>query len=333
MKAAVIHRYGGNDVVAVETISEPTLRPRDVLIDVHAASVNPIDFKLRDGKLRLLRKFSFPLVLGFDVSGVIAQVGPEATRFKPGDEVFTSLDGNRPGAFAERVATDESVVARKPSTLDHASSAAIPLVGLTSWQALTEHARVTAGSRVLIHAGAGGIGTIAIQLAHHLGAHVATTTSTRNIELVRSLGADTVIDYTRQDFARQLSGYDVVYETLGGETEIKSFSVLKRGGMLVAIANMPDAAWARANGLNPILTLALAAMTWRRTRAARRVGAQFRFLFRRADGAQLTTLAALADAGKLKPVIDTVYPLADAKAALAHVARGRARGKVIIRIK
>ena len=333
MKAAVIHRYGGNDVVAVETISEPTLRPRDVLIDVHAASVNPIDFKLRDGKLRLLRKFSFPLVLGFDVSGVIAQVGPEATRFKPGDEVFTSLDGNRPGAFAERVATDESVVARKPSTLDHASSAAIPLVGLTSWQALTEHARVTAGSRVLIHAGAGGIGTIAIQLAHHLGAHVATTTSTRNIELVRSLGADTVIDYTRQDFARQLSGYDVVYETLGGETEIKSFAVLKRGGVLVAIASIPDAAWARANGLNPILTLALAAMTWRRTRAARRVGAQFRFLFRRADGAQLTTLAALADAGKLKPVIDTVYPLADAKAALAHVARGRARGKVIIRIK
>ena len=333
MKAAVIHRYGGNDVVAVETISEPTLRPRDVLIDVHAASVNPIDFKLRDGKLRLLRKFSFPLVLGFDVSGVIAQVGPEATRFKPGDEVFTSLDGNRPGAFAERVATDESVVARKPSTLDHASSAAIPLVGPTSWQALTEHARVTAGSRVLIHAGAGGIGTIAIQLAHHLGAHVATTTSTRNIELVRSLGADTVIDYTRQDFARQLSGYDVVYETLGGETEIKSFAVLKRGGVLVAIASIPDAAWARANGLNPILTLALAAMTWRRTRAARRVGAQFRFLFRRADGAQLTTLAALADAGKLKPVIDTVYPLADAKAALAHVARGRARGKVIIRIK
>jgi NADPH:quinone reductase-like Zn-dependent oxidoreductase len=333
MKAAVIHRYGGNDVVAVETISDPTLRPRDVLIDVHAASVNPVDFKLRDGKLRLLRKFSFPLVLGFDVSGVVARVGPEVSKFKPGDEVFGSLDGDRPGAFAERAAADESVLARKPATLDHAASAAIPLVGLTSWQALTENAHVAAGSKVLIHAGAGGIGTIAIQLARHLGAHVATTTSTKNIALVMSLGADTVIDYTRQDFAKQLSGYDVVYETLGGETEIKSFSVLKRGGMLVAIASMPDAAWGRANGLNPVLVLALAAMTWRRTRAARRAGARFRFLFRRADGAQLGLLAALADAGKLKPIIDAVYPLDQAKAALAHVEGGRARGKVIIKVK
>lgn len=333
MKAAVIRRYGGNDVVAVETIADPAVGPRDVLIEARAASVNPIDFKLRNGMLRMVRKFAFPLVLGFDVSGVVARVGPAVSRFKPGDQVFASLDGTRPGAFAELVAADESTVAIKPRTLSHSQSAAIPLVGLTSWQALTEQAKVTAGSKVLIHAGAGGIGTVAIQLARHLGAHVATTTSTRNIELVTSLGANLVVDYTRQDFTKIVSGYDVVFETLGGDVEMKSFAVLRRGGTLVSIASLPDVAWARANGLNPILTLGLGVVTLRRTLAARRHGVNFRFLFKRSDGAQLAMLAALADDAQLEPVIDQVYPLDRVKEALAHVESGRARGKVVIQVK
>lgn len=331
MKAAVIHRYGGNDVVAVETVAEPAVGPRDVLIEARAASVNPVDFKLRSGMLRMVRKFSFPLVLGFDVSGVVTRIGPAVTRFRPGDQVFASLDG-RPGTFAEFVAADESVVAIKPQTLSHMQSAAIPLVGLTSWQALTEQANVTSGSKVLIHAGAGGIGTVAIQLARHLGAHVATTTSTKNIELVTSLGANLVVDYTRQDFTKVISDYDVVFETLGGDVEMRSFAVLRRGGTLVSIASLPDVAWARANGLNPILTAGLGVMTLRRTLAARRHGVTFRFLFKRSDGAQLAMLAALADQGRLDPVIDQIYPLDRAREALAHVESGHAHGKVIIQM-
>jgi alcohol dehydrogenase len=333
MKAAAIRRYGANDVVAVETLPDPIVRPRDVLIDVHAASVNPVDFKLRNGMLKLVRKFAFPLVLGFDVSGVVAAVGPAVTKFKPGDEVFASLEGDRPGAFAERAATDESTVAFKPKSLSHAESAAIPLVGLTSWQALTEQANVTAGSKVLIHAGAGGIGTVAIQLARHLGAWVATTTSTKNIGLVQSLGADLVIDYTRQDFTTLVSGCDMVLETLGGAVEMRSFQVLRRGGTMVSIASLPDAAWARANGINPIFTLGLAVVTWRRSLAARRHGVAFRFMFKRSDGGQLAMLAALADEGKLRPVIDSVHPLDAAKDALARVESGRARGKVVIAVR
>jgi NADPH:quinone reductase-like Zn-dependent oxidoreductase len=333
MKAALIHRYGGNDVVAVENIAEPSVGARDVLIEARAASVNPVDFKLRDGKLRLVRKFSFPLVLGFDVSGVVARVGTAVTRFKPGDQVFASLDGRRPGAFAELVAADESTVAMKPQALSHVQSAALPLVALTSWQALTEEAQVTKGSKVLIHAGAGGIGTIAIQLARYLGAHVATTTSSRNIELVSSLGANLVIDYTQQDFTKLIASYDVVFETLGGDIELKSFAVLRRGGTMVSIASLPDVAWARANGLNPLLTVALGIMTLRRTLLARRHGVRFRFLFKRSDGAQLAMLAGLADAGQLDPVIDQVYPLDKAQDALAHVESGHAHGKVVIQIK
>jgi alcohol dehydrogenase len=333
MRAAVIHRYGGNDVVAVETVADPAVGARDVLIEARAASVNPVDFKLRNGMLRMVRKFAFPLVLGFDVSGVVARVGPAVTRFKPGDQVFASLDGTRPGTFAELVAADEGVVAIKPQTLSHIQSAAIPLVGLTSWQALTEEAKVTGGSKVLIHAGAGGIGTIAIQLARHLGAKVATTTSTKNIELVTSLGANLAIDYTRQDFTKIISGYDVVFETLGGDVEMKSFAVLRRGGTLVSIASLPDVAWARANGLNPILTLGLGVLTLRRTLAARRHGVMFRFLFKRSDGAQLAMLAGLADQGKLEPLIDQIYPLDRTADALAHVESGHARGKVVIQVK
>jgi NADPH:quinone reductase-like Zn-dependent oxidoreductase len=333
MKALVIHRYGTNDVVSLEDVPDPALRPRDVLIETHAASVNPVDFKLRSGKLKAVRAFDFPIILGCDVSGVVKQVGPEVTKFKPGDAVFASLENDRLGAFAERVAADESVVAKKPASLDHEAAAAIPLVGLTSWQALAEHGKVGTGSKVLIHAGAGGIGTIAIQIAKRLGAHVATTTSTKNVELVKSLGADTVIDYIKQDFSRVISDYDVVFETLGGDVEIRSFDVLKKGGTMVSIAGLPDATWAKANGMGLVIVLALRLMTWRRTRAAKRRGVHFVFFLKRSDGAQLAMLASLADQGKLNPIVDKVYRFEDAKDALAFVESGRARGKVVIKVK
>jgi len=332
MKAVLIHRYGGNDVLALEDVPEPALRPRDVLIDVHAASVNPIDFKIRGGGLKAVRKLAFPIRLGFDVSGIVRQRGPAATRFAPGAEVFASLD-ERMGGFAECVAADESVVAAKPKKLDHEHAAALPLVSLTSWQALVDIAKVGPGSKVLIHAGAGGIGTAAIQIAKHLGATVATTTSTKNVAFVRSLGADTVIDYTQADFTQTVAGQDVVFETLGGASELRSLAVIRRGGIMVSIAGLPDAAWAQANGLNPVMTAGLWLMTLRRTLEAKRRGVRLRYLMMRTDGEELARIAALADEGKLIPIIDSVLPLAQIKDAFARLEAGHARGKIIIKVR
>jgi NADPH:quinone reductase-like Zn-dependent oxidoreductase len=333
VRAIVIDRYGKNDVVRLEPDAKaPIVRPRDVLIDVRAASVNPIDFKLRSGKLKVIRRFAFPLTLGCDASGVVREVGPEVTRFKPGDEVFARLDKERMGAFAEQAVADEAIVAKKPSSLDHEHAAALPLVGLTSWQALVDEGGLKKGQKVLIHAGAGGVGTVAIQLAKHVGAHVATTTSTKNVELVRSLGADTVVDYTKEDFAKVLSDYDLVFETLGGEIELKSFGVLKRGGVMVSIAGLPDAKFLKDNGANAFLIFALRLLTRKRTRAASRHGVRFAYLFMRPDGEELAMLGGLADQGKLKPIVDRVFALEETKDALAYVESGRAKGKVVIRV-
>jgi len=257
MKALVIRRYGNNSVVQLESAPEPQLRPRDVLIEVHSASVNPIDFKIRAGKLKRIRQYPFPLILGCDVSGVVRKVGPQATRFKEGDPVFARLEKDRMGAFAELVAADQSVVAKKPKRVDHVHAAAIPLVALTSWQALAEEAKLNRGQKVLIHAGAGGVGSVAIPIAKHLGATVATTTSAKNVEYVKSLGADVVVDYTRQDFTQVLSNYDAVFETLGGASETRSARVLKRGGVMVGIAGLPTVGWARANGADGVTVAAL----------------------------------------------------------------------------
>jgi alcohol dehydrogenase len=333
MKALVIRGYGQNDVVRLEDMPEPTVGPRDVLIEVRSASLNPIDFKIRGGKLKAIRKYAFPLILGCDVSGVVREAGPEVTRFKVGDAVFARLEKDRMGGFAERVAANEDVVARKPDALDHDHAAALPLVGLTSWQALTEIASVEKGNKVLIHAGAGGIGTVAIQLAKHLGATVATTTSAKNAPLVKSLGADIVVDYTREDFTKVLSDYDVVFETLGVASEIRSVGVLKRGGVMVAIGGMPDAAWARANGMSRMLVFGLGLLNWRRTRALEARGVRFTYLFMRPDGAQLGHLGDLAQAGKLKVIVDRTFPLGEGKAALAYLEAGHARGKVVIKMK
>lgn len=333
MKAIVADRYGDNEVVHLADVAKPALREGDVLIEVHAASLNPIDFKIRAGKLKAIRKFSFPLVLGCDASGVVREVGPAAKRFRPGDEVFVRLDKDRMGAFAEWAVADESLCARKPEKIDHQAAASLPLVGLTSWQALVDIGGLKAGQHVFIPAGSGGIGTVAIQIAKHLGATVATTTSAKNVDLVRSLGADVVIDYTKEDFAAVLRDQDVVFETMGGDAEVKALGVLKRGGKMIGIGGLPDAAFAREAGMNPIARLALGLMTGKRTRAARRQGVTYKYLFMRPDGEQLAHLGELVDQGKLRPIVDRVFPLAEGKQALAYLETGRARGKVVIAVK
>jgi alcohol dehydrogenase len=332
VKALVIHRYGGPDVLSVEDRPAPEVGPRDVLVDVVAASLNPIDYKLRAGKVKLVIRRSMPIGLGCDVAGTVAAVGTEVTRFAPGDRVFARLEKLRMGGLAEQVAADESVVAKMPANASFVDAAAVPLAGLTALQALREAAQLRAGQRVLVHAGAGGVGTLAIQIAKHLGLHVTTTTSTKNVGFVKELGADEVLDYTKEQVADRAKDLDAVFETLGGASELAAFGLVKRGGVVVGIAGMPDEAFSRQwlpAWARPVVWLATA----KRRRVAARTGVRFVYLFMRPDGAQLAELAAWIDAGKLRPVVHRTYPFAEVKDAFAELERGHARGKIVVKIR
>lgn len=334
MKAVVVTQYGRTeDVVELRDMPAPQLGARDVLIDVYAASVNPIDFKVQKGDLKAIRKLAFPYVMGFDVSGVVSAVGKDVKSFKVGDEVFSRVDSKAMGTFAEQVAVDAQYVACKPANINHREAAALPLVALTSWQAMFERGRLQAGQKVLVHAGAGGLGTIAIQLAKAMGAQVATTTSTGNMELTRSLGADTVIDYKRQAFEQALGGYDLVFETLGGDNQRRSFQVLKPGGKLVSVVGAPTAAWARKQGLPVFMAWLFKWLNRSNDKLARQRKVDWDMLLMEPNGAQLAQIGAMVEAGKVKPVIDKVFPLAQVKEALLYSQTGRARGKIVIEVR
>lgn len=330
MKAVVATKYGGPDVVEIVERDAPTVGPSDVLIAVHAASLNPLDFKIRAGKTKLVLPLSPPIALGCDVAGTVIAIGANVTKFAAGDEVFARLEKLRMGGLAEQVAADESVVSKKPATLTFEQAAAIPLAALTSLQALREHAKATPGQRVLIHAGAGGVGSLAIQIAKILGLHVTTTTSTKNVDFVRSLGADDVLDYKKQELPPPGS-FDAVFDTLGPESELASIRATKRGGIVVGVGGMPDGpfaakwmpAWSR-----PVVWL----ITSKRRRAAAKAGVHFEYLFMRPDGAELAELATWIDAGKLAPVIHATFPMEKIEDAFAELERGHARGKIVVAI-
>ena len=333
MKAFVVSKYGkANSVEAVE-LPEPELGDGDVLVEVHAASVNPLDLKIRNGELKPLLPYKLPLVLGNDLAGVVIKAGKNVRRFKPGDEVFARPDQDRIGAFAELIAISENDVAKKPHRLDMEQAASVPLVGLTAWQALVEKARLQAGQKVLIQAGSGGVGTIAIQLAKHLGATVATTTSTANVDWVKGLGADVVIDYKKDDFESVLHDYDVVIDTQGGQTLEKSLLVLKPGGKVISVAGPPEPDFAKEFGANWFLIQAMRALSFQIRRKAKRRGVTYSFLFMKASGDQLRELGSLIDSGAIRPVVDQVFPFQSTTEALAYVEKGRAKGKVVVKIR
>jgi len=301
------------------------------VIAVRAASLNPLDFKIREGKVRLALRLRPPIALGCDVAGVVAETGAEVATLHVGDEVFARLEKDRMGGLAERALADERVVARKPARVSFEEAAATPLAALTALQALREAAGLTAGQRVLIHAGAGGVGSFAIQIAKILGLWVATTTSGKNADFVRSLGADEVIDYTKDDLATRVKDLDAVFDTLGGASELASLAVVRRGGVVVGVGGMPDAAWAREWlpwWARPVITLA----TGTRRRAAARAGARFVYLFMRPDGEQLAELARWIDEGRLRPILHRTYPLTEIREAFAELERDRARGKIVVAI-
>jgi alcohol dehydrogenase len=299
-------------------------------VQVRAASVNPVDFKIRDGKVKALIKDRFPLIMGNDLSGVVVE--SRSSKFRAGDEIFARLDKDRIGAFAEFALVRESAAAMKPARLSHEEAASIPLVGLTAWQAMVDIGRVQQGQHVLIHAGSGGVGTFAIQLAKHLGAWVATTVGARNVELVKRLGADVAIDYRAQQFDEVLEDMDFALDTQGGESLHRTFPVMARGGCIVSIGAIPDAKFARAWGVNPLLIPALALMTRKETKLSRQLGVRYEYLFMRADGAELARIAELLDAGIIKPILDKTFPLDQVREALAYSESGRATGKVVITV-
>ncbi|WP_419667861.1 NADP-dependent oxidoreductase [Streptomyces sp. 2-1] len=333
MRAFTVERYGSKDGVRVGDVPEPDVGADDVLVRIVAASVNPLDRMIRDGEMKTILPYKVPFVLGNDLAGVVVEVGAAVTRFAVGDEVFARPDKNRIGTFAERIAVHQDDVAVKPTTLTMEEAASLPLVALTSWQALVERAHVQPGQKVLVHAGSGGLGTIAVQLAKQLGAYVATTTSTANVDLVKRLGADVVVDYKKQAFETVLRDYDVVLDSLGGETLKKSLDVLRPGGKVISVAGPPDAAFGRELGANPVVRLAMSALSLRTRRAARRRGVTYSFLFMRASGDQLRELTPLIEAGRIRPVVDTVFPFESAREALEYVEAGRAKaGKVVVRM-
>jgi NADPH:quinone reductase-like Zn-dependent oxidoreductase len=305
----------------------------DLLVRVHAASVNPVDSKTREGKLKTLFRYRFPLVLGNDLAGVVVDVGSGVTRFRQGDEVYARVDADRLGAFAELAAVREGAAALKPANVTFEEAASLPLVALTAWQALVEIGTLGANQRVLIHAGSGGVGSVAIQLARHLGATVFTTVGKRNAELVKRLGADVAIDYRSERFEDVAGECDVVLDSAGGDTLVRCFECVKPGGVVVSInSDVPSPAFARRWGLNPALVFAIRVLSRKALAAARKHGARYEYLFVRADGEQLKEIAGLVERGAIRPLVEKIYPLGQVRDALHYSESGRATGKVVIRV-
>jgi NADPH:quinone reductase-like Zn-dependent oxidoreductase len=332
MKAFVLRKYQKQAALQLTDVPEPELRDGEVLVRIHAAAVNLLDAKIRDGEFKPILPYRMPLILGHDLAGTVVRTGPQTHTYQAGDEVYARVDDFRIGTFAEFIAVKESALAPKPASLTMEQAASVPLVALTAWQALVDLAKLRAGQKVFIQAGSGGVGTIAIQLAKHIGAYVATTASAANADWLKTLGADLVIDYKTQDFETVLQAYDVVLHSQDAKTLAKSLNVLQPGGRLVSISGPATPAFAVAAGLPWYLKPVLGLMSRRTQKQARARHVGYDFLFMRANGQQLQQITALIDAGHIRPVIDRVYPFAETNTAIAHVAGGRAKGKVVIRV-
>jgi NADPH:quinone reductase and related Zn-dependent oxidoreductases len=333
MKAFIVDRYGKNEKLRAADVPEPDLEEDDVLIQVHATAVNLLDSKLRNGEFKLILPYRPPFVLGHDVAGVVVRVGPRVRQFKVGDEVYARADDFRIGTFAELIAVRQDSVAIKPANITMEEAASIPLVGLTAWQALVEKAKLKRGQKVFVQAGSGGVGTFAIQLAKHLGATVATTTSTGNIALAKSLGADVVIDYKKDAFEEHLNGYDVVLNSQDGKTLVKSLGVLRPGGTVISISGPPDPRFAQDMKAPWLVQQVMRVLSFGVRRQAKQLKVVYEFLFMKASGSQLQQITPLIESGAIRPVIDKVFPFESTNDALAYVESGRAKGKVVIKVR
>jgi len=333
MKAFIVKRYSKKEKLQLIEIAEPTVKENDVLVEVYAASVNLLDSKIRNGEFKIFLPYKAPFTLAHDVAGVVTKVGSRVSKFKVGDEVYARPADHRIGTFAEYISMNENDVALKPKNISMEEAASIPLVGLTAWQALIEKANLKKGQKVFIQAGSGGVGTFAIQLAKHLGETVATTTSAHNIALAKSLGADVVIDYKKEDFETILKDYDVVLNSQDTKTLEKSLRILKPNGKVISISGPPDVEFAKEIGSPWLVKLIMTILSSGIKKKAKRLGVNFSFLFMRAEGSQLTEITSLINAGVIKPVIDKVFPFEQTNEAMSYVEAGRAKGKVVVKVK
>lgn len=333
MNAFTISKYSKTEPLQQVQLPEPTVKADEVLVEIHAASVNLLDSKIKSGEFKLVLPYKFPLILGHDVAGVVTKVGANVRKFKVGDEVYARPADHSIGAFAELIAVKERDLALKPKNLTMEEAASIPLVGLTVWQALVEKANLQKGQKVFIQAGSGGVGTLAIQLAKHLGAFVATTTSATNKEWVKGLGADVVIDYKTEDFETVLKDYDVVLNSQDAKTLEKSLRILKPNGKVISISGPPDPEYAREAGLPGLVRIVIGLLSFSIRRQAKKRNVGYAFLFMRAEGSQLSELTALIEAGKIRPVVDKIFSFEQTNEAMAYVESGRAKGKVVVKVK
>jgi NADPH:quinone reductase-like Zn-dependent oxidoreductase len=332
MKAFTIQRYSKTENLEMADVPKPIIKADEVLVEIHSASVNQLDNKLKNGEFKMMLPYKFPLILGHDVAGIVIKVGSKVTKFKVGDEIFSRLPDFQIGAFAEYVAINENFVAPKPKNISMEQAASVPLVGLTVWQAF-EKANLKKGHKVFIQAGSGGVGTFAIQLAKHLGAFVATTTSAKNVQLVKDLGADVIIDYKTQDFENILKDYDLVLNSQDQKTLEKSIRILKPSGKVISISGPPDVDFAKKLGLNFFLKAVMFLLSFKTKKLAKKQNVDYSFLFMEASGNQLNEISKLIESGIIKPTVDKIFPFEQTTDALNYVDSGRAKGKVIIKIK
>lgn len=334
MKAFKVIKYSKKEKMQLSEVAEPIVNENEVLVQIHSAGVNLLDSIMKWGDFKLFLPYKTPFINGHDMAGVITKIGSKVRKFKIGDEVYSRVGDYRIGTFAEYISVNENDLALKPKNLTMHEAGSIPLVALTAWQALVEIAKIKKEQKVFIQAGSGGVGTIAIQLAKHLGAYVATTTSTKNIDLVKSLGADLVIDYKTQEFSTILKEYDLVIHS-NREKKVfeQSLSVLKKGGTLITLVGPPTHEFAVKIGLPWYLKLITKLISSSARKKAEKLGVKFLFLFMRAEGTQLGEITKLIEDGVIKPVIDKVFPFEQTNEALSYVETGRSKGKVVIKVK
>lgn len=333
MKAFSISRYKKESPLELVDLPEPIVKDHEVLVEIHAASVNLLDSKIKSGEFKLILPYKMPLVLGHDVAGIIVKTGAKVKNFKVGDEIYSRPSDFHIGTFAEFISIDEKDVALKPTNISMEEAASIPLVGLTAWQALIEQSNVQNGQKVFIQAGSGGVGTFAIQLAKYMGATVATTASEKSFEVLKNLGADVLIDYKTQDFEDALIDYDIVLNSQDNKTLEKSFEVIKPRGKIVSISGPPTPVFAEEHRLPWYVKLATRFLSSKIRKRAKKQNVNYSFLFMTANGKQLSEITHLIETGKIKPVIDKVFAFEKTNDALQYIESGRAKGKVVIKMK
>ncbi|MFS0604045.1 NADP-dependent oxidoreductase [Peribacillus frigoritolerans] len=330
MKALAIENYGKKPNFL--DFPMPKINNDEVLVEIYAASINPLDTKIRKGELKLLLNYKMPLILGNDFSGKIVEVGTSVTKFKVGDEVYGRPRANKMGTFTEYLSVNQEDIALKPKNLSFEEAASIPLVGLTSYQALHDILQIEKGHKILIHAGSGGVGTLAIQLAKHMGAFVATTASD-GTDLVKSLGADEVINYKKEKFEHSIRDYNAVLDTIGGATLEKSFVTLKKGGKIVSISGIPNGRFAKENGFSSFKKTLFSIASYKLTKLEKKHNVQYTFLFMKHSGEQLEILTEMLESEVIEPTLDKIFIFEDAQKALEYAETGRAKGKIILKLK